>query len=164
MSNRHYTQEPWVPYVINDNGDWSFQIRTKRPHNPAGKVGVHIAEINGYIPTRHEIVALIARAPDLYRTSLAVIGDLKLFVSRQGPGPDRRLGELQEVLQAISEAPELRPDCTLGLNEDMPNSRYRRARVMISELRRLFDDAEISGQSVSEKALDLIDQIRKEVR
>jgi len=163
MDHTNYTLEPWVPYVINDNGHWQFQVRTKRSHNPAGQVGVHIAEVNRYLPARWKIIHLIANAPDLYRTSLAVVGDLQLFVSRQGPGPDRRLDDLQAVLKAITDAPELKPDLTFGVDQGTPCSQYKAARAAIRRLRDLFDDAEIHGQPVSQEAHDLLDRIREEV-
>lgn len=46
---------------------------------------------------------LVCAAPELLSACLDVISDLKLFVSRQGPGPDRRLAALSAAIKKAVE-------------------------------------------------------------
>lgn len=67
-----HTPGPWVLEINKDGGDWQYNIRTEKPHNPAGTIGKHIATANQYMRSEcgnHLVVEhnarLIAAAPDL---------------------------------------------------------------------------------------------------
>jgi len=55
---------PYVPYIIKDGGNWTYQIRTMTPHNPASTIGKHIATINGAL-SPVGTMNLLAAAPDM---------------------------------------------------------------------------------------------------
>lgn len=49
----------------------------------------------------HLDVDLITAAPELADAARDIVGDLELFCSRQGLGPDKRLARLKEILLRI---------------------------------------------------------------
>ncbi len=71
-----HTPGPWRVDIIKDGGNWDYQIRTVKPHNPGGKHGVHIAATNAYLEAKGEANAnLIAAAPELLELlTLALTG------------------------------------------------------------------------------------------
>lgn len=68
-----HTPGPWTVEIVKDGGNWTYNVRTVKPHNPAGCLGKHIATCNPLMEARGESNAsLIAAAPDL----LAALEDL----------------------------------------------------------------------------------------
>ncbi len=60
-----HTPGPWKLHIEKDGGDWDYQIRTIKPHNPAGEIGKHIGSTNRFIPEVEANSKLFASAPDL---------------------------------------------------------------------------------------------------
>jgi len=58
-------------------------------------------------------VALIAVAPNLLKATKAVLPDLKHYASTHGPGPDRRLVDVE---RAIAEAEDISNPASCGLS------------------------------------------------
>lgn len=49
-----HTAGPWHLEIVKHGGDWDYNIRTVKPHNPGanqgrGGVGIHIAIVNKYV-------------------------------------------------------------------------------------------------------------------
>lgn len=49
-----HTPGPWVVHIDKSRGNWVYNIRTEKPHNPSGGLGKHIAECNGLMEARGE--------------------------------------------------------------------------------------------------------------
>ena len=88
-----HTPGPWTVDIVKDTGDWTFNIRTQKPHNPAGGVGKHIATVNQYIRTEdHNDSAadanarLIAAAPAMLEALKALDASDKSLVGIQHQG------------------------------------------------------------------------------
>jgi len=55
---------------------------------------------SGMMPTLDDS-RLLESGPELLAATKAIIGDLELFVSKQGPGPDKRLTALKAIIARI---------------------------------------------------------------
>lgn len=67
-----HTPGPWTLYIHKDGGNWDYQIRTVKPHNPAGELGKHIADVNKYLAPE-ENGRLLAASPDLLDALIAAL-------------------------------------------------------------------------------------------
>ena len=65
MSKQEHTPGPWTLHLRKDGGNWDYQVRTVKPHNPAGGLGCHVATVNKYLDDPSANARLIAAAPDL---------------------------------------------------------------------------------------------------
>lgn len=64
-----HTPGPWKIHIVKDGGDWEYQVRTVRPHNPAGTIGIHVATVNSFLEAKGQQNAdLLAAAPDLLQS------------------------------------------------------------------------------------------------
>jgi len=62
-------ESKWVKHIIKNGGNWTYEIRTRKPHNPAGSIGKHIATVNTMIEAQEQGTCdLIASAPELLST------------------------------------------------------------------------------------------------
>lgn len=104
-----HTPGPWVLYVNKLGGNWEYQIRTAKPHNPAGELGKHVADCNAHLRTEDgknlAVEAnghMLAAAPDLYTACSAMLAawdeGLMNYVGR-APG-----NALQAMREAIAKA------------------------------------------------------------
>ena len=91
---------PYVPYIIKDGGNWTYQIRTLAPHNPASTIGKHIATINGAL-SPVGTMNLMAAAPEMRDLLEAAI----LRVELANAGGDKILSAwLNDAKAALAKA------------------------------------------------------------
>ena len=57
MKTEHTTGS-WVKHIIKDGGDWTYQVRTLKPHGARQDgIGSHLATVNKYLRDVDEVVA-----------------------------------------------------------------------------------------------------------
>jgi len=69
-----HTPGPWMLDINKRGGEWDYLIRTVKPHNPAGGVGMHVATVN--VTFKHlpeDNARLIAAAPEMLEALKAVV-------------------------------------------------------------------------------------------
>lgn len=77
----NHTPGPWCLDIDKSQGNWNYNIRTVKPHNPAGGIGKHIATVNPYMtelqgnsawPCAEQNGHILAAAPELLTTLQAL--------------------------------------------------------------------------------------------
>ncbi len=72
-TNTKHTPGPWTLLINKEGGNWDWAIRTVKPHNPAGEIGIHIAEVNRFLPEVEANAHLIAAAPEMFAALEAIL-------------------------------------------------------------------------------------------
>lgn len=84
-----FTKGPWL---VSHRDSESYVFTLENDTNPVA----HVYCVYGN--DREANARLIAAAPDLLKALIDVIPDLERFVSKQGPGPDKRLERAKTAL------------------------------------------------------------------
>lgn len=105
-----YANDPWLLHITkHKSGVWKYDIRTEKPHNPAGGLGTHLATCNGRLLHVEEIGRLMAAAPILLaaceRAEVAL--DSKLAVGRLSYESEQQT--LRMLQEAIAKAKTAEP-------------------------------------------------------
>lgn len=77
-----HTPTPWMLTINKDGWKWDYQIRTVKPHNPSGGLGIHIATTNSYLEARGAgdaafIVRAVNNHEDLIQSVRHLLNDLE---------------------------------------------------------------------------------------
>jgi hypothetical protein len=77
-----HTPGPWVVHIQKDGGNWDYQIRTLKAHNPAWEgrgthVGKHVASLNRHILEVEANANLFAVSPDLLEELDRLTGEVR---------------------------------------------------------------------------------------
>lgn len=111
MSDTKHTPTPWVVRITKNGGDWTYEIRTRKPHNPAGTIGKHIATVNKFLDANAN-AEFIVRACNAYADLLAACERADIyFDANMGTETSVAFQRLRhEVTRAIAKAKEVDVD------------------------------------------------------
>lgn len=86
---RNHTNESWTVDIDKSGfGNWTWNIRTSKPHSPAGGPGAHIGTANKNLHDVERVSMLLAAAPSLLSTCESLVRCLESHINDEA----RQLG------------------------------------------------------------------------